>query len=173
MSSRINPLRLAALSTLLLAATACDSDADADPVCEGEPELVSVQAPDTAAPGDAIEMTFEVNNFEFSREGDGHDHDHDHEDHGDDGDPAAPGDDVEFRAVDPISAETGCFVGHVHVYIDDVMTNPVAQLTVESGSVTLPDDLEPGEHRLINRLHDSTHKIIEPQVIVEHTITIQ
>lgn len=172
----VTPLLL--VPTLVLSLGACDDNEPADPVCDGEPELLKVTAPDSAAAGGTITMAFEVAHFEFSREGSGHE-DGGHEGGGHDGDEdgghegAQPSDDNELRAADSTSAETGCFVGHVHVYVDDLMSNPIAQITVESADVVLPDDLAPGEHRLINRLHAASHKIIEPQVILEHVITIE
>ena len=157
---------LVAFSIALEFGVACDPEEEA-PECGGDPELVSAgDLPDTAAANDMIELAFEVEFFEFSNEGDGHDHDHGddgHEDHGDgDGD-----------KVSTTSEETGCYIGHVHVYLDDLMTDPLGQITTAEGHVMLPEDIEAGEHRLIMRLHDATHRIIEPQVVLEHPFTVQ
>ena len=168
---------IVALACLLTAPIACDSDDDEAAVCPGAPELVKVHAPDTAAAGDTIAVSFDVTNFEFSMEGE-HDHgDHDHGDHDSGGDESG-GDEsgsggFEFRAAEAMSTETGCYVGHVHVYVDDLMTDPIAQVTVPSADIVLPSDLAPGEYNFIYRLHDATHKIITPEVIVERTLTIQ
>lgn len=165
-------IALGFISTLgLLVGGACDADTDATPPqCPGGPELVEVTAPDTAAAGATITLAFEVKNFEFSMGGEAH-HDEDPEGGEHEGGEHEGGE--HEGGVDPISADTGCTVGHVHVYLDDLMTEPLAQITVASGDVVLPAGIEPGEHRLINRLHDASHKIIEPQVVVEHPITIQ
>lgn len=163
MSLRRRLAPLFAFTVALGFGVACDPDEDAAPECGGEPELISAgDLPDTAAAGDMLMMAFEVEYFEFSMEGAGHDHDHDaHDDGG------------EEEKVSAISDETGCYVGHVHVYLDDLMTDPLAQITTPEGSVMLPDDIEAGDHRLILRLHDATHRIIEPQVILEHMFTVQ
>lgn len=148
-------------------------------MCPGEPELLSMELPDTIAAGGAFDASFEVRHFEFSMEG-GHDHDdHDHgEDHDDgeehdDHEEQQPGDDDVFRAGETISEETGCIRGHVHLYIDDLETNPVAQIVNPSARVTLPEDLEPGEHTWIARLHNAEHFIIEPQVVREQPFTVE
>jgi len=168
---------LVVLACLLTAPLACDSDDDDAAVCPGAPELLTVQAPDTAAAGDSITVSFEVENFEFSMEGE-HDHgEHDHDEHDHDSGGEESGDHgsggFEFRAGEAMSTETGCYVGHVHVYVDDLMTDPIAQVTVPSADIVLPTDLTPGAHTFIYRLHDATHKIITPEVIVERTLTIQ
>lgn len=107
------------------------------------------------APGETIQATFEVHNFEFSM--DGHDHGgHDH---------AQGGDAIEFRAA--------CPTGHVHIYLNDLETNPVAMQTTSTGDVVIPEDAPVGEHTLIARLHNADHTILEPQVMMELTITVQ
>jgi len=170
------PLRrlapLFAFSVAIGAGVACDPAEDEAPECGGDPALVSAgDLPDTAAAGDMMTLAFEVEFFEFSGDGGGHEgHDHGDHDHGDEHEDHGDHDD---EKVSVTSEETGCFVGHVHVYLDDLMTDPVAQLTTESGEVMLPADVEAGEHRLIMRLHDATHRIIEPQVVLEHTFTVQ
>ena len=162
MSLRRRLAPLFAFTVALGVGVACDPAEDEAPECGGDPELISAgDLPDTAAAGDMVMLAFEVDFFEFSMEGAGHDHgEHEH-------------DGGEEEKVSAISEETGCYVGHVHVYLDDLMTDPLAQLTTDEGHVMLPDDIEAGEHRLIMRLHDATHRIIEPQVILEHTFTVQ
>ena len=161
MSPRRRLAPLFAFTIALGVGVACDPAEDEAPECGGDPELISAgDLPDTAAGGDMMMLAFEVDYFEFSMEGGEHGGEHDG---GHDG-----GD-----KVSPISEDTGCHVGHVHVYLDDLMTDPLAQLTTAEGHVVLPDDIETGDHRLIMRLHDATHRIIEPQVTLEHAFTVQ
>ena len=153
------------------AAVGCDSgeeDGEEMPMCPGDPELLSMELPDMIAAGAEFEASFEVRHFEFSMEG-GHDHD----DHDHDGHDAQHPDDDRFRAGETISAETGCTIGHVHLYVDDLETNPVAQIVDPSAMLTLPEDIEPGEHTWIARLHDAEHFIIEPQVVREQPFTVE
>lgn len=164
MSLRRRLAPLFAFTVALGVGVACDPAEDEAPECGGDPELISAgDLPDTAAAGDTMTLAFEVEFFEFSGGDDDHDHDHDHDHdgHGDDG------------KVSVTSEETGCFLGHVHVYLDDLMTDPIAQIVTAEGDITLPDDIEAGDHRLIMRLHDASHRIIEPQVTLEHMFTVQ
>lgn len=149
------------LTTSLLGPVAgCDSD---PAECPGAPELLAFElSATTVAPGDTLTATFEVDNFVFSMEGD-----HGHLSR-------APGQPLVFRSGDHDEDDlSACTVGHVHIYIDDLMTNPLAQQTHPEGDFVIPADATAGEHRLIARLHSADHKIIEPQVILEQPITVQ
>lgn len=146
-------------ASLLGPLVGCDEEEPA--TCPGEPELLAFElSASTVAPGGTLMATFEVDNFEFSMEGD-----HDHLARGAGDEP------IVFRAA--TQGDSGCFVGHVHVYFDDLMTNPVAMLTQPEGEFVIPADATAGEHRLIARLQNADHTIIEPQILLEQTITVQ
>lgn len=66
-----------------------------------------------------------------------------------------------------------CAGGHIHVYMDDLMTNPLVMSTEPSFDLTLPDDVTAGDHTIIVRLHNRDHTIYEPQVTHEVTVTVQ
>ena len=55
--------------------------------------------------------------------------------------------------------------GHIHIYLDDLETNNIAMMGTSMAEIVIPADTELGAHTLIARLHDSTHLILEPQVI--------
>ena len=57
--------------------------------------------------------------------------------------------------------------------VDDLMTNPLAMITTPRATVQIPSDMPAGPHQLILRLHDGTHRIIEPQVIERIDITVE
>ncbi len=115
---------------------------------EGEleaPELTSFMLDPTSGPvGTVVTSTVMVAHFSLTGEdGDHDDEHHEGEDH-----------DAELT-------------GHVHVYMDDLMTEPVIMQTTMVGEFTLADDLAVGSHTLIARLHGADHLIIEPQVTAE------
>ncbi len=114
---------------------------------EEPPEIISFSVEPTTveAGGDCI-STVEVHHFELTGEAD-----HEHDEAG------AGGED---------------HMGHVHIYLDDLMTNPVLMQVELVETVTIPDDTEAGTHTLIARLHNSEHEIIEPQVIAEVDIEV-
>jgi len=111
--------------------------------CAGSPTITSFTAtPTTVAAGEQVSTTLSVENFTIG-----------HDEHGHDG------------------HTHGCTTGHAHIYLDDLMTNPLAMPMKASASVTIPADTEPGKHELIARLHGSDHKILEPQV--KKTVVIE
>ena len=55
--------------------------------------------------------------------------------------------------------------GHIHIYLDDVETNPLAMMGTSMAEITIPVDAEVGSHTLIARLHDASHLILEPEVV--------
>lgn len=174
-------MKLAApLFSILLAMTAfgCDEEETGEiepaPVLRVEADVTEVM------PGDTITLTIDVEHFTLSGEGETHDHDH-----GDDHEHLERGFEPGLVSPDePAAAEAGHGdhdhdadavyegprEGHVHVYLDDTMVNPLAMLTTSTGEVVI--DAEPGPHTLINRLHGADHKIIEPQIIEEIEITV-
>lgn len=113
-----------------------------------DPELISLAVdPDVAELGQEVTSTVVVKNFTLAGEvghshDEGEDHDEDHKD-------------GEIQT------------GHVHIYLDDLETNPLAMQVEAVGTFIVPEDAEIGEHVLIGRLHDSDHLIIEPQITVE------
>jgi len=62
--------------------------------------------------------------------------------------------------------------GHVHVYFDNLDSNPLVQTASTSFSIGVPGDATPGAHKLIARLHSGDHLILEPQVTAEVTLTV-
>jgi len=155
----------AALLTTLAGCTDGEEEQDHEPA----PTLmVSADVTDIMS-GDTITLTIDVEHFTLSGEA-GDDHDHDHENLELDFDPplAAPSDPF---AADVENHYEGPREGHVHVYLDDYMTNPLAMLTTSTGEVMVEAD--PGSHTLLCRLHGSDHKIIEPQIAVDIDIAVQ
>ena len=55
--------------------------------------------------------------------------------------------------------------GHIHIYLDDVETNPLAMMGTSMAEITIPVDTEVGAHTLIARLHDASHLILDPEVV--------
>ncbi len=112
---------------------------------EGAPEFVSATLnTDTVAAGGDIEITVVLANFELSS--------HDDHDHG---------------------GSADCAGGHYHVYLDDLLTNPIAMPETAAATLTIPEETEAGPHTLIVRLHNRDHTIVEPQVITELSIQVE
>lgn len=61
--------------------------------------------------------------------------------------------------------------GHYHLYLDSLETNPIAMATEPSVELTITAST--GAHKVIARLHGIDHRIIEPQVTAEATLTIE
>jgi hypothetical protein len=121
----------------------------------GPPAILSFTVdPATVVAGADTTASVEVENFELTghhEEGEGG-HEHEEGDHDHDG----------------VAVQRG----HVHIYLDDVMTNPLLMLVTPEGALTIPVDVAPGAHTLIARLQDEDHKIIEPQVTAEVDIEV-
>lgn len=81
------------------------------------------------------------------------------------------GDHLNFEG-DPDHVE-GCPGGHLHLYMDDLMTNPLIMEETKSFAVTIPSATSTGSHTLIIRLHNHDHTIVEPQVTEEAALTVQ
>lgn len=62
--------------------------------------------------------------------------------------------------------------GHVHVYLDDVESNPLVMMSGADGSLTIPSGTTTGPHVLIARLHGDDHLIVEPEVTAEVMIEV-
>ncbi|MEE2829828.1 MAG: hypothetical protein VX498_11625 [Myxococcota bacterium] len=124
------------------------------------PTIDSFEAsPATVAPGDEIELAFEVSFFELTGEADHHDHGEDEE-----------------GSHDDHAAENPCPNGHVHVYLDDLMTDPLGMPTSSTATVELPLDTAAGQHTLIARLHSADHTILrvgDAEVTAELVITVE
>lgn len=111
------------------------------------PEILDFTVtPDTMNAGDTIMGMVETANFTLASHDDGGD-DHHHD-------------------VDDNS-------GHFHIYLDDLMTNPLSMPDVNPFEIPMPVDATPGEHTLIVRLQRLDHTIVEPQVTFSTTITVQ
>ena len=147
---------LAALVALALAPALTGCSDDHEVSCpEGSPAILSFTIdPDTAAPGDIVNGTLQLENFDL---GGGHAH-------------------AETQPLsEPLhsdSSEEICPGGHVHVYLDDVMTNPLVMIEATSFPIALPNDVAEGDHTLIARLQNHDHTIVKPEVTAEATLTI-
>jgi len=62
--------------------------------------------------------------------------------------------------------------GHVHVYFDNLETNPLVQTASTTFQLGIPGDATPGAHKLIARLHRGDHTILEPSVTAEVALTV-
>ena len=69
--------------------------------------------------------------------------------------------------------ESTCKGGHLHVYLDELMTNPLVMTEETTFQITIPADTAAGDHTLIARLQNRDHSIYEPEVTKEVTITVQ
>jgi hypothetical protein len=120
-------------------------------------------SPDTIASGDMVTVTVQVENFSLPTD---QDHDHDHLELEPSGalqagaSPAKHGDDYH-----------GPREGHYHLYLNDLMSNPLVHAYEHEVSVVI--EAEPGQHEIIARLHGLDHRIIEPQITDSTPITVQ
>lgn len=62
--------------------------------------------------------------------------------------------------------------GHVHVYLDDLETNPLLMMSGADGTITIPSGTAIGSHVLIARLHGDDHLIVEPEVTSDVAIEV-
>lgn len=120
--------------------------------CGGDPTIVSVTVtPSTVAKGGTVNVTVELENVEL---GEAEDH-------------AA----LTARGLHTAHGEaTGM---HLHTYLDDLETNPLAQTSSASFAVVIPQAATSGAHQLIVRIHNGDHTILEPQVTKAAAITVQ
>lgn len=114
------------------------------------PEITSwTLDPLTVAAGGDLSSTFELMHFSLTgEEGDEHDHEGD------------------------MAMDAGDNTGHVHIYLDDLETNPILMQVTLEDTVTLDAATAEGTHTLIARLHNADHEIIEPQVLEEIEIEV-
>lgn len=61
--------------------------------------------------------------------------------------------------------------GHYHIYLDSFEVNPLVMGTAPSVELTVTASA--GPHRVLVRLHGTDHRIIEPQITSEATLTIE
>ena len=151
--------KLLIVSAIALTSVACADEHAHGETCPSDPPAIDSfsLSPATALPGDTINGMVEVSGFTLTGEAGGHAHE------------ASIG-------PSPQSEDGGgeaCPTGHVHVYMDDLMTNPVIQATTHMFSFEVPMDAPAGAHNFMGRLHGADHAILEPQVISEVTITVQ
>lgn len=121
--------------------------------CGGDPTIVSVTAtPSTVAKGGTVTVTVELENVELGVA----------EDH------AA----LTARGLRVAHGEEEAGM-HLHTYLDDLETNPLAQTSSASFAIVIPLATASGAHQLIVRLHNGDHTILEPQVTKAAAITVQ
>lgn len=119
-------------------------------------EIVSFAVePSEVEAGAEVTTTVDVEHFEFAGHGSGMMDETDDMPHG-----------------DGMDDDRGEMRGHVHIYLDDLETNPLLMQGTRTASVMIPVDTEPGEHTMFARCHREDHRIVEPEVIAEATITV-
>ncbi|MEM7155824.1 MAG: hypothetical protein AAF799_23440 [Myxococcota bacterium] len=163
---------VSSLFAVVLATSAfgCDTPEEEEPA----PTLMAEADVTELDSGDTVTLTFTIEHFTLTGEAGGdhddhdHDHDHDHDNLELDFDPPL------VAGNDPLAdgdAYHGPREGHVHVYLDDFMSNPIGTITTSTGEVVVEAD--PGPHVIMARLHGADHRIIEPQIIDEIDITVR
>jgi hypothetical protein len=122
------------------------------------PEITSFTIdPVEMAAGDEVMIMVELANFALMDLGDGDEHGHDS---------------VDEVSTDDVDVEQAMQMGHVHIYLDDLQTNPLAQEGQTMFNMVIPTDTTDGAHTVIARLHGSDHLIVEPQVTAEVDINV-
>ncbi len=120
--------------------------------CGGDPAIVSVVAnPTTVMRGGTINMTVELENFTLGE--------------------GAAESGLTARGLRATHGEA--VGGHIHTYLDDTETNPLAQTTELSYPVVISSSVAPGQHILIVRLHGADHLTLVPEVRATVDITVQ
>lgn len=182
---KISPVLALGSLTLCLGISACDDEA------EPPPEVRIAATPMSVAAGDVVTVDVEVEHFELA-EPDGTHGEHDHGDHDHDNlekggsfpvgsslEPLAEGEHEheEDHDHDHGSSASGDYdgprIGHYHIYLDDLMTEPLVQGWQDSVEVTIPADTAAGSHMLMLRLHGLDHRIIEPQIVGSTMIEVE
>lgn len=138
-------------SLVSLVVVGCSGGDEACPDLGGEPVFTAFDvAPTTAAAGDTVDITVAGDHL---------------------GDLAASSDgSMEEEGEEE---ESACLGGHLHIYLDDLETNPITMQEALAFPVTLPTELEAGVHTLIVRLHNHDHTIYEPEVTRETELTVE
>lgn len=120
---------------------------------DGDPAIVSVTAnPTTVAAGGTIQMTVVLENVELEAGEAEHA--------------------LTQRALRVAHGDEEAGV-HLHTYLDDLESNPLAQTSSTSYAIVIPQATATGAHQLIVRLHGADHTILEPQVTSAVGITVQ
>ncbi len=145
-----NAARLGVVGVLLWT-TGCGGDGEACPDLGGEPAITEFTVtPATVAAGDAVDVTVDGEHLgDLMPTSDGTDMDMEHEE------------------------ESACPGGHLHVYLDDLDSNPLTMQEAKAFPMDIPADTPVGPHTLIVRLHNKDHTIYEPQVTMEAQITVE
>jgi hypothetical protein len=121
--------------------------------CGGDPAITSVTAnPSTVARGGLTTLTVELENVELGLAADHHG--------------------LTARGLQAAHGESPAGM-HLHTYLDDLETNPLAQTSSVTFPVIIPLATAVGPHQLIVRLHMSDHTILEPQVLLPVAITVE
>lgn len=108
------------------------------------PEIESLTlSKTTVAPGDTLDVTLKVKNFKIEAHG-GHDH----------------------------SEGDSTMAGHYHIYFD-TNASPVAMATSETHTLTIPDTMTEGEHKLRVELVTADHTTLNPAVKQETTFMVK
>jgi hypothetical protein len=142
-------------TVLLLCAAGCSGsdevDAGACPDLGGDPSFTEFTVtPATVAAGDSVDVVIDGDHLgELEATSDGS---------------------MEMAGEEE---ESTCAGGHVHIYLDDLETNPLSMQEAKAFPMTIPADTEPGTHTLIVRLHNKDHTIYDPEVSMETTITVE
>jgi len=109
------------------------------------PQIRSVTVdPPEAQAGTTVLIEVEVDNFELAEHGEEH-----------------------------TEGNHGVRDGHVHVYLDSLLDEPLAMPSTNVFQIAIPGSTTSGSHQLIMRLHSADHLIIEPQTISAATITVE
>lgn len=119
--------------------------------------------PSSGPPGADLSGKVMVHNFELTGEA-GHTHTEAAPQN-------APGDAHPQDSSHDEAAE--CPGGHVHVYFDDLMTEPLTQAVTSEFTIKLPADATAGTHTIMGRLHNRDHTIYTPEVIEEVEVTVE
>lgn len=121
--------------------------------CGGDPAITSVTVnPSTVVRGGQTTVTVELENVELGLAEDHHA--------------------LTARGLRSAHGEAPAGM-HLHTYMDDLETNPLAQTSSVSFPVVIPLTASVGPHQLIVRLHMSDHTILEPQVTFPAPITVE
>lgn len=142
------------IAAALLALAGCGSTGDDTGECPdlgGDPAFTSFTVtPETMAAGDTVDVVVEGDHLgELEESSDGS---------------------MEMGGEEH---ESSCPGGHLHVYLDDLMTNPLTMQEAKAFPMEIPADTAPGAHTLIVRLHNKDHTIYEPEVTTTLAITVE
>jgi hypothetical protein len=63
--------------------------------------------------------------------------------------------------------------GHLHIYLDDTMTNPLVMTASTTFTVKTSSTIAAGDHKLIAQLRRIDHLLVSPEVKAEAALKIQ